>query len=66
MKHTYQRPAIQVIQIANERLMEFKSGFNITNVEDLTEYKGPVIEKMDPSAGGPTDKWSEDIWGQAD
>lgn len=66
MKHTYQRPAIQVVYIANECLMEFKSGYHVTNVNDLTEYKGPVIEEMNPSAGGPTDKWSEEIWGQAD
>lgn len=66
MKHTYQRPAIQVVHIANEHLMEFRSGFHVTNVDDLTEYKGPVIEKMDPSAGGPTADWSEEIWGRAD
>lgn len=66
MKHTYQRPAIQVVHITNEYLMEFRSGYHVTSVDDITEYKGPVNETMDPSAGGPTDKWSEEIWGRAD
>lgn len=67
MKHTYRKPSIQVIEMNNDQVMvAFYSGGYVVNTKDVQEYEGPVIEKMNPSSEGPTTKFSETIWGQAD
>lgn len=67
MKHTYQKPNVQVIEMSNDEVMVafYSGGYNV-NPKDVKEYDGPIIEKLDPTQEGPTSKFSESIWGQAD
>ena len=66
MKHTYKKPIIQVARIDYGRIMDGYSRW-IVNAKDTKEYEGPVIDNMNPSAGGSSDiQWDEKIWGQAD